>query len=148
MRLQFFLVALVLLAACASQPEQPVAQQVAKDTPLAYERGFKMDGEDYRIILASEPKVPKAGEGFNLSVSVLDKSNRHPPHLTYTLTIFDATGKKVFIDSFHDMDGDPYKKRVTLGSEGGYTLRLQVAFGMGSMQSEPFKGEFGFWVGG
>lgn len=136
------LTALLLSAACTSQP------QVAKDTPLDYQRSFSFEGAEYSITLAAKPKVPRAGEPFNLTISVLDKSSRHPPHLTYTVTIIDASGRKLFVDSLHDMEGKPYKKRVTLGSSGAYALRLEVAFGMGSLKSEPFRDEFGFWVSG
>lgn len=134
------LTTLVLLSACTSQP------QVAKDTPIEYERSFSVDGAEYKIILAGEPRIPWAGEPFSITISVIDKNSKHPPHLTYTLTITDSSGKKLFIDSLHDMNGEPYKKHVTLGSAGGCLLQLRIDFGMGGMKSEPFKGEFGFWV--
>ncbi len=130
----------MLLSACTSQP------QAAKDTPLEYLRSFSVDGAEYKVLLSAEPRIPSAGEAFNLTVSVFDKNNKHPPHLTYSLTITNAQGKKFFADSLHDMDGDPYKRRVILASSGGYVLTLRVDFGMGSVKSGPFKGEFGFWV--
>lgn len=112
--------------------------------PLSLQDMFTMEDKKYVITLASDPVNPVGGKAFTLKISLQDAATKTAvKHLTYELEIRDGSGKNVFWDSRHAMEGAPYVEEINL-LPGEYTLKVAVDHGMGDKIVRLYEREFNF----
>ncbi len=139
MRYLLGILIVAILAGCTSGS--------AGTQPLSLQDTSKMGEKEYIITLYSDPEKPSGGKAFTLKIELQDAQTKEPvKHLTYELEIRDSSGKNVFWDSRHAMEGAPYVEKVTLKS-GEYTMKVAVDHGMGDKIMRLYEKEFKFRVG-
>jgi hypothetical protein len=119
----------------------------ADTQPLSLHDTAVMGDKKYAITLVSDPAKPAGGKPFTLKISLHDaNTNAAVKHLTYELEIRDSSGKNVFWDSRHAMEGAAYVEKITL-DPGDYTMKVAVDHGMGDKIMRLYEKELRFRVG-
>lgn len=115
--------------------------------PLNLHDTFTLSEKRYTVILDSDPVNPRGGEPFTLKIRLQNAETKSAvKHVTYELEIQDGSGKTVFWDSRHAMEGASYAQKVILES-GDYTVRVALDHGMGDKIKRLYEKELKFRVG-
>jgi hypothetical protein len=114
--------------------------------PLRTQDSFTLDGKNYMVSVLSEPETPEGDKPFTLRIELnTPQTHETVKHITYELEITDSSGRNVFWDSRHVMEGAPYMRKVTL-KPGEYTLRVVIDHGMGDKIMKLYETELRFRV--